>query len=214
MLRAVVCALAISFVLSAQTEKKNFVAGLGGLAILSGDAQSTFARGAVASFHSPKDGLALNLAAGHHFNNWISAQGNYIFNRNDVTLNGVSGNTFYTALNQSRQHQIVFDGMLYVRPLSSRIRPYLSVGFAMVRVSRNQVSLEGAAAVVPTATAAAWHPGLRSAVGMDLTIKPGWAFRYSFSETLTGSLFSRSLVPPAQKNLMNFHHLFGVVWSH
>jgi len=49
---------------------------------------------------------------------------------------------------------------------------------------------------------------------MDLTVKPGWAFRYSFSETLIGNLFSRSLVPSAQVNLLNFHHLFGVVWSY
>lgn len=213
MLRVLVLALTLSFVLSAQLEKKNFIAGLGGLAILSGDAKAAFSQGAVASFSSPKDGFALNLAAGHHFNNWVSAQGNYLFNRNDVTLNGVSGNTFYSAVNQSRQHQIVFDGMLYVRPLSSRIRPYLSVGFAMVQASRNQVSFLGTAAVVPTPKASEWHPGLRSAVGMDLTIKPGWAFRYSFSETLTGNLFSRSLVPPAQKHLMNFHHLLGVVRS-
>ena len=66
----------------------------------------------------------------------------------------------------------------------------------------------------PAKTAAVWRPGLRAAVGIDLTMKPGWAFRYSFSETLTGNLFSRSLVPPAKKNLMNFHHLFGVVWSY
>lgn len=193
-------------------EEKNFVAALGGFAILSGDAQTEFSQGAVASSYASKDGAAYNLAAGRHFNNWLSVQGNYIWNRNEVTLNGVSGNAFYSATNQSRQHQFVFDGLLYFRPLSSRIRPYLSTGIAAVRASREQTTLRSSGTIAaPTRERSFWVPGLRVAVGIDLMLSNRWGFRYSFSETLSPNLFSESLVPAGRKNLMNFHHLFGVV---
>jgi outer membrane protein W len=203
--------LAMALSVCAQDEK-NFVAGLGGFAILSGDAQTEFSRGAVASSYAPKNGAAFNVAAGRHFNNWLSIQGNYIWNRNEVTLNGVSGASFYSAVNRSRQHQFVLDGLLYFRPLSSRIRPYLSTGVAGVRMSREQIALTSAGAPsLPTTQRAVWWPGIRVAVGIDLLLPNRFGFRYSFSETLTSNLFSESLVPPGRKKLMNFQNLFGVV---
>lgn len=69
-------------------------------------------------------------------NSFLSAQGTYIFNRNGVALSGVGGYTFYSAFN------------------SSRIRPYLSAVFAMVRASRNEVAFEDTAPAVPAKTAA------------------------------------------------------------
>jgi outer membrane protein W len=193
-------------------DEKNFVAGLGGFAILSGDAQTEFARGAVASSYAPKNGAAFNVAAGRHFNDWLGIQGNYIWNRNEVTLNGVAGGSFYSAVNRSRQHQVVLDGLLYFRPLGSRIRPYLSTGVAGVRMSREQIALTSSGApALPAAQRAVWWPGIRVAVGIDLLLPNRFGFRYSFSETLTSNLFSESLVPPGRKKLMNFQNLFGVV---
>jgi len=154
MLRVAVLLSAACCALRGQGAPKNFVAGMCGLAILSGDAQAKFSQGAVASLYAPKDGLAVNIAAGRYLNNFVSAQANYIFNRTDVTLSGVGGNAFYSAFKSRRQHQFVFDGMLHVRPLSSRIRPYLSAGFAMVRASRNEVAFEDTAPAVPAKTAA------------------------------------------------------------
>jgi hypothetical protein len=193
-------------------EKRNFVAGLGGFAILSGDAQTEFGRGAVASSYAPKNGAAFNVAGGRHFNDWVSVQGNYIWNRNEVTLSGVEGTSFHAAVNRSRQHQVVLDGLLYFRPLSSRIRPSLSTGVAGVRASREQISLTASgSATLPELRRSVWWPGVRVAVGIDLLLPNRWGFRYSFSETLTSNLFSESMVPPGKKKLMNFHNLFGFV---
>jgi outer membrane protein W len=200
-------------VLSHAQERKNFAAALSGLAILSGDAATELGPNPAASSYSARQGLNLNLAAGRHFNDWISVQANYIWNRNDVNLEGVRSNAFYSSVNRSRQHQFVLDALVYFRPLSSRIRPYLSAGVGPVRVSRAQTALNTStpAPSLPDRAAAAWYPGLRVAVGADLLLRNGWGFRYSFSETLTPNLFSKSLRPAASKNLMNFHHLFGAV---
>jgi outer membrane protein W len=199
--------------LYAQEERKNFVSALAGMAILSGDAQTDFSAIPRASSYAARNGTSLNLAAGRHFNNWVSVQGNYLWNRNQVTLNGSSGNAFYSATNASSQHKIVVDGMLYFRPITSRVRPYLSTGVGPVRISRTQTALSTSnpAPALPTASASVWRPGLRVAVGVDLLLPSGWGFRYSFSETLTKNLFSESLLPPAPNNLMNFHHLWGLV---
>jgi hypothetical protein len=219
MLRCPLLLLSFSLFLYAQEERKNFVSALAGLAILSGDAQTDFPSSSTgpavprASSYAPRNGTSLNLAAGRHFNNWVSVQGNYLWNRNQVTLNGTNGNAFYSATNASSQHKIVVDGMLYFRPITSRVRPYLSTGFGPVRISRNQTALNTSnpAPALPSASASVWRPGLRVAVGADLLLPSGWGFRYSFSETLTKNLFSESLLPPAPNNLMNFHHLWGLV---
>ncbi len=196
-----------------QPERRIFVAGLGGIAALSADARTEFSQGTLTSQYKPENGLAVNVAAGRHFNDWVSVQGNYIWNRNQVRLSGTDGALFYDLPNSSRQHQIVVDGMLYFRPLTSRVRPYLSTGFAAVHISREQT---GSAAPplpsrIPEPSASAWYPGVRVAVGVDLLLSNGWGFRYSFSETLSPNLFSKSLTPPASSNLMNFQNLWGFV---
>lgn len=195
------------------TNQQYFATALSGLAILSGDATSELGPQPAASLYSPRSGLNFNFGAGRHYNDWFSLQANYIWNRNNVTLSGVRGNAFYSAANRSRQQQFILDGLIYVRPRHSRIRPYLSAGFGPVRVSRTQIALTAStpAPPLPEPSAAAWYPGLRVAVGADWMLHRSWGFRYSFSETLTPNLFSRSLRPAASKNLMNFHHLFGVV---
>lgn len=213
MLHRLVLLLCSSAVLCAQQERKNFISALAGLAILSGDAQTDFSATPRASSYAARNGTSVNLAAGRHFNNWVSVQGNYLWNRNQVTLNGTNGNSFYAATNASSQHKVVIDGMLYFRPITSRVRPYLSTGVGPVRISRTQTALttSNPAPALPSTSASVWRPGLRVAVGADLLLPSGWGFRYSFSETLTKNLFSDSLLPPAPNNLMNFHHLWGFV---
>lgn len=213
MLHRLVLLLCSSTLLCAQQERKNFISALAGLAILSGDAQTDFSSTPRASSYAARNGTSVNLAAGRHFNNWVSVQGNYLWNRNQVTLNGTNGNSFYSATNASSQHKIVIDGMLYFRPITSRVRPYLSTGVGPVRISRTQTALltSNPAPALPSTSASVWRPGLRVAVGADLLLPSGWGFRYSFSETLTKNLFSDSLLPPAPNNLMNFHHLWGFV---
>ncbi|MGH9664935.1 MAG: hypothetical protein ACRD9L_10975, partial [Bryobacteraceae bacterium] len=50
---------------------------------------------------------------------------------------------------------------------------------------------------------------LRVAVCIDVRIRHGWAFRYSFSETTSRNPLSDRLAPPGPHVLMNFQNLFG-----
>jgi len=63
----------------------------------------------------------------------------------------------------------------------------------------------------PPAEFTSTAPALRVAVGIDLAIHSGWAFPYSFSETIRPNPVSERLIPPGDRNLANFQNLFGFV---
>jgi hypothetical protein len=48
-------------------------------------------------------------------------------------------------------------------------------------------------------------------VGMDVNLGKGWAFRYTFSETISKNPISDRLSPPGQNSLKNFQNLFGFI---
>jgi len=169
-----------------------FVAGLGGAAALSNSASAT-AQPLAASNYDAKVGPAFNLAAGYHFNDWFSFQVGYIRNQNRVASTQLSGGLFLQQETTPRQQAVSGDLLVYFRPRTSSLRPYLSVGPAWVHVLSQNRS------------------GLRVAVGMDVKIHSGWGFRYTFSETMSANPLSAALHPPAQSRLMNFQNLFGVV---
>lgn len=176
-----------------------YVSVLGGFAALSGDAATDFLQQTPrVSLYDPKNGLALNVAGGIHLNDWVSLQGNYIWNRNEVTLTEVQGLAFQERKSKTKQNAAGADALLYFRPRRARIRPYLSVGIAAVHISTADI-------------ASNWYPGLRVAVGIDLMMRNGWGFRYSFSEMLTKNAFNEIITPPGRRNLMNFQNLFGFV---
>ena len=103
--------------------------------------------------------------------------------------------------------------MLYFRNLKSRVRPYLSVGAGVVRLISAEESIEqtnGTPTLAPLGFTSV-KPALRVAVGVDLAVKNGWAFRFTFSETLRSNAISAQLDPPGQRNLANFQNLFGFV---
>lgn len=176
-----------------------YVSVLGGFAALSGDAATEFLQQTPrVSLYDPKNGPAVNVVGGIHLNDWVSLQGNYISNRNDVTLTEVRGAAFLQRKSKTRQNAAGADALLYFRPRSSSIRPYLSVGIAAVHISVEE-------------TASNWHPGLRVAVGIDLMTRNGWGFRYSFSEMLTKNAFNELVSPSGRRSLMNFQNLFGFV---
>jgi hypothetical protein len=197
----------------ALAQERNFVTGLGGFAILSPAAVTDFRQTAVTSSYRPEVGPAFNIGAGRHFNDWVSVQGNYIWNRNVVFLTGTNESGFVEHRNRLNHRQFVFDGLLYFRPLTSRIRPYLSVGTGGVRASRTleEVTALRQPIAQPEASTSAWYAGIRIAVGIDLIWKNGWGFRYSFSETVSPNLAGRSLIPASGGSLMNFQNLFGFV---
>jgi outer membrane protein W len=168
-----------------------FVVGMGGAAALSG-ASVVRAAPASASNYDPKVGTALNFAAGYHFNDWVSAQAGYVWNRNLLITRQLTAGIFFEQQQQRAQHAIAFDAMLYFRARSSRLRPYLSAGPGVVRVLDQHKA------------------GLRVAVGIDVKLRTGWFARYSFSEMASGNPFAEQLNPPASGRLMNFQNLFGI----
>jgi hypothetical protein len=169
-----------------------FVTGLGGVAILTADA-SIQGNPPAASRYTAGLGAAWNAGAGTHFSDWISVQMNYMGNRNRITSNQLAGTAYSERASDEGQHAIGGDLLVYFRPRTSVIRPYLSAGGAAVFLRDGP------------------KPGLRLAVGIDFMTKSGWGFRYSFSQITNANPFSKELQPPGSRLLMNYHHLFGFV---
>jgi outer membrane protein W len=169
-----------------------FVTGLGGAAALSNAATATPSPPSASNYDS-KVGPALNATIGYHASDWVSFQAGYIWNRNRIVTTNVAGATFSHTESTRGQYAVSGDLLLYFRPRTSRIRPYLSAGPAWVRLSKEN------------------KLGLRVAVGADLMIGSGWGLRYSFSEMISANPFATALYPPAQSKLMNFQNLFGFV---
>ena len=135
----------------------------------------------------------MNIAVGYHFNDWVSAQADYSWNRNLLIVSQLAGTSFSQSENTRGQNAVAVEAMLYFRPRASRLRPYLSAGPAVVSLLNERTS------------------GLRVAVGMDVSLHRGWGLRYSFSEMMSSNPFAKALDPPAAGKLMNFQNLFGVV---
>jgi hypothetical protein len=202
---------------AAQEESRMFAGALFGVSTLSADARSvTTGADAALSLYDPGNGPALNVFAGVHLAQYFSVQANWMWNRNDVTL--ISSSTaaasggFYEQPRHSRQHAVVFDGLIYFRRLDSAIRPYLGTGLSILHFSSEEAGGASARGLTPPpGNIASTHVGLRSHVGIDVKLSRHLAFRYSFSETISGNPIGPSLTPPGQRGLMNFQNLFGVV---
>ena len=138
-----------------------YVTGSGGFAALSNASAVRSSPPAVSSYDA-KVGAALNFEAGYHINDWFSGQAGYIWNRNRIVSSTFgSGSGMLVQQDAIRsQHAVDAEVLLYFRPRSSQIRPYLSAGPAWVRaLSENRL-------------------GLRVAVGADLMLKSGWGFQH------------------------------------
>lgn len=214
MLRAL-CAFVIC-ISSAPAQVIPYAGAIGGISTLSADAGSqATASGLNLSSYSPQNGGALNAFAGLHLLGYFSVQADYIWNRNDLLLNSASSdsNTFYQQTRNSSQHAAVLDFLIYFRPKSSRIRPYLGTGFGVMHLTSkaSQVVRSGGNPVLPPPTFSATRPLFRSHVGIDIRLSRTLDFRYSFSESLSENDVSEHLSPPAPRRLANFQNLFGFV---
>lgn len=209
--------LLTSLPVAAQDDPRVFAGGLFGVSTLSADAHSvTSGSDAAMSLYKPENGLAFNLFAGVHVAQYFSLQANWMWNRNDITLVSSTitpqGGAFYEQRRRSRQHAVVFDGLIYFRRLDSAVRPYLGTGVSLMHFSSDEVTSSAAHGLAPPAGAiASTRVGLRSHVGIDLRLSRHVGFRYSFSETISGNPISPSLTPPAPRRLANFQNLFGFV---
>jgi hypothetical protein len=199
-----------------RAEQNLYVGVIGGIATLSADAGSRpTAAGLDLSSYAPENGGALNAFVGYHFHNYLSAQLNYMWNRNDLTLNSTSSETgsFYQEARTSTQHAFIGDFLIYFRKRGSRIRPYLGTGTGVVHLTSDTrgVLRSGGAPILPPPSFSSNCIVLRSHVGIDLRLAKRVDFRYSFSETIGKNDISRRLSPPAPRRLANFQNLFGFV---
>jgi len=148
------------------------------------------------------NGGILNAFGGVHLNDYLSLQGNYTWNRNDLELFVIRNpGDSYEQRRDSSQHAAGVDLLLYFRARRSWVRPFLSAGPAVVRFTCNSTT-ESFSSVTPS---------LRVAVGIDARIAPGWAFRYSFLGAMQVNPISPHLSPPGGRRLANFQNLFGIL---
>ena len=202
---------------AAQSGQRVFAGGLFGVSTLSADGHAeTTATEAATSLYKPENGPAVNLFAGVHVAQYFSVQGNWMWNRNDLTLVSSfvapQGGGFYEQRRDSRQHAIVLDGLIYFRRRDSAVRPYLGTGLVLLHFSSDNARLVSAQGLeAPAGEIASTRIGLRSHVGIDIRLSRRLNFRYSFSETISGNPISPSLTPPAPRRLANFQNLFGLV---
>ena len=209
----------LSFCDPLAAEGPYYAGALGGVSTLSADGSHSFAPGASStSLYKPENGPLLSLFAGVHLNDYLSVQGNYVWNRNDVTLVSLTapasgGATAYEQVRASRQHGVFGDLLLYFRSRKSWVRPYLSAGagVASFRSEEKRLESESGMPALPPRVFSATKAGFRAAVGVDLSLGKTLQFRYSFAETIQGNEFSRYLSPPGQRNLAHFQNLFGIV---
>ena len=195
-----------------------YFGGLGGVATISADGRPILSSGtSQISLYKPQNGGALSVVAGWDFSRYVSLQGNYIWNRNDLTLIstafGSGATSQYEETRSSQQSSLIGDLLVYVRQRGSRIRPYLSCGTGLAHFSSSMRSLKLASGSlpIPPSQFSANNIGLRVGVGIDLKIGKHWAFRYTFSELLSSNPISQQLTPPGQRSLKDFQSLFGFV---
>ena len=202
----------------AQDERRAYAGVVFGVSTLSADGRSiTESPSAMISLYKPENGPALNLFTGLHLTRFLTVQANYVWNRNDVALLSSSlsptGSGFYEQPRSSSQHSAVGDLLLYFRARGSGVRPYLSTGVALTRFSSMQMGpAVESGLMAPAGDITATKVGLRVAVGIDFARGP-WAFRYSFSETISGNPISGALMPQGKRGLANFQNLFGFTYA-
>lgn len=189
---------------------------IGGIATLSADAGTQHVpQGLNLSSYAPANGAAVDVFVGAHLHNYFSVQGDFVWNRNSLRLNSSSSSSgsFYEQERSSSQQAAIFSFLIYFRPRSSRIRPYLGTGTGVAHLSSKSERLlaSGGTPSLPPAEFSSTGPVLRSHVGIDLAITRKLDFRYSFSETIGGNEISRNLSPPGSRHLANFQNLFGFV---
>jgi hypothetical protein len=208
--------LIASFGISARAQI--YVGVLGGVASISGDARSSLNSGSSAfSSYDPRNGGALELLAGKHLSEYFTVQGSYIWSANDMAA---TGGTFiggiqrgYQERRSSSQQTVLGNILIYFRDRDSRLRPYLSVGTGLVRFSSAQQRLDQTfgGLLLPPPNFGSNMIALNVPVGMDVTLGHGWAFRYTFSETISRNPIDDQLSPSGRHSFKNFLNLFGFI---
>ncbi len=196
-------------------QSRFFVGALGGIDALSADGKTVLRSPALsASSYRPENGPTVDILAGAHLNDYLSAQIDYLWNRNDAALTSLQPPTaFYLQDFSIRQYSALGSLLLYFRQRSSWVRPYLSVGTGVVRLIATPTGQSSTNGVAPPRHFDSVSVPLHVTVGIDLRMYHGWAFRYSFAETTGSNPISKQLSPPGDRMLASFRNLFGFVKS-
>jgi hypothetical protein len=210
--------LVVVLCLGAPVQGQLYAGVLGGVSSLSGDASSTVSSGSSAfSSYDPKNGGAFELLIGKHLSDYFTVQGNYIWNANTLR---VSAGSFlsdeqlgFKETRSSSQQTLIAGVLVYFRNRPSRLRPYLSVGTGLVHLSSSEERLDQSVGtpVLPARNFAANMIALHVPVGIDVNLGRGWAFRYTFSETISKNPIDDRLSPSPDHVLKNFLNLFGFI---
>lgn len=207
------------FLLAAAMLPGQWFAGAGGgISTLSADGQTRIDSASTAiSLYKPENGPSLHTFAGRHLHNYFSLQASYTWNRNAVAI---TGSRFAAATESTFQqdfrattHTAAAEGLLYFRPLPSRVRPYVAGGFGFVHTAATAASVTIAKGPIqlPPASFASTLPMWRTTVGIDIAFTRGFAFRYNFWETISANPISRQLSPPGARGLANFQSIFSLL---
>lgn len=191
-----------------------FAGASAGISTLSADASTSLTGSQpAASAYKPENGPTVNVYAGWHANGYLSIQGSYFRNSNDVAITGILGNSSYEQDRHSSQDTFAGELLLYFRPRRSWVRPYLSVGAGAVYIESRVSGLvsDNGSLPLPPPAFSATRFAFPVSTGIDLLLKSGWGFRYCFSETMSGNPFGQQLSPPGQRRLANYRNLFGIV---
>ena len=165
------------------------------------------------SVYRPENGPTIDVFAGLHWNDYLSSQLDYAWNVNTVAITSLQAVpvAFYRQDFSTRQNSVYGNMLLYFRRRSSWVRPYLSVGTGLVRVSAAPDGTVSANGLEPPHRFDSTALAFQTAVGIDVRLRGGWAFRYSFAETIRSNPISERLSPPGDRILENFRNLFGFV---
>lgn len=195
-----------------------FAGGGSGISTLSGDARSVIAPSSTAiSQYKPENGPITHLFAGRHLREYLSVQGAWSWNRNEVAMLGsrveAGRETLYEQARRTSQHNGAVDVLLHFRNRSSFARPFLSAGMGIMafRSEAKELRVARGDPEIPPPEFRAVKPGLRVAAGIDLMFGGGWGVRYAFLETIQANPVSARLSPRGQRGMANFQNLFSVV---
>lgn len=193
---------------------------MGGFATLSGDGSAVITpSSASTSLFDPKNGAVGEALAGTHLFRYLSFEGDYIWNRNPVTLISTTQaaglSSYYRQPEEVTQNAFLANVLIYFRERGDTIRPYLSEGLGGVLIHS---SLSGGATVVgsptlPSSSSDHASIALRTLVGMDVKMRDRWYVRYSFGETIGRNTFGDRISPPEHRIPKNFQNLFGVCFE-
>ena len=194
-----------------------YAGAMGGITTLKADGRSVITPDlSQISLYKPENGPTATVFGGAHLNNYLSLEASYTWNRNRLALTSTRQSSeafdYYEQHRESSEHGVAGEVLLYFRGQDSFVRPYLSAGVGLIHLTSGDSRISSTEGTLPAPGAlSSTDVALRVNVGIDVTIHDGWAFRFSFRETIRHNPVSAAMTPPGERDLAQFQNLFGFV---